>query len=92
MENPGLYLVSYQVSVSEAGQLSLRVNGVPVPYSRAGRATGTSLITNTVLIRTLLAFETIEVINDASAAALTITPLAGGTESVSATLTITQLQ
>jgi hypothetical protein len=88
----GTYLVQFQVSVSEAGQLQLELNGgVPLANTVVGRATGTSQIVG-VSIQTLTAGDTIEVINPAgNSTALTITPLAGGTVSVSAHLTIVQL-
>ena len=88
----GTYEVFYQVSTSEPGQLSIWLNGAPVasvtPRSRAGRATGTSQIVNDVMITTTLPGMLLTIVNDASPAALTITPLAGGTGSVSATLLI----
>jgi hypothetical protein len=79
----GIYEVSWQVSVSEAGRMGLDINGVLVTSTVAGRATGTSLITNTVMINAV-ANDVLRLINAASAAALTITPNAGGAAGVSA--------
>ena len=91
----GVYEVFYQVSVTEPGQLAIWLNGAPVAAvtdrSRAGRATGTSQISNDVLIRTTVPGELLTIVNDASPAALTITPIAGGTDPVSATLLIKRL-
>ena len=39
----GIYLVHWQVSISEAAQLAISLNGVEMPYTMVGRATGTSL-------------------------------------------------
>ncbi|MGM0633513.1 MAG: hypothetical protein ACQETO_10115 [Pseudomonadota bacterium] len=89
----GFYEVSWQVSVSEAGQLVLTLDGDELDYTVAGRATGTSQITNTVLIETTAADSELTLRNPASSpAALTITPLAGGTSPSSASLTIKQIQ
>ncbi len=85
----GIYRVSVQVSVSEAGQLVLALDGIELGYTVSGRATGTSQITLTTLVETTTDGQVLSVRNPASnAAALTITPLAGGTEPVSATLVI----
>jgi hypothetical protein len=59
----------------------------------AGRATGTSQITNHVLITITDADTKLSVRNVAGAAsALTITPSAGGLQPVSASIVIKQLQ
>ena len=87
----GIYSVSFHVSVTEAAQLVIVVNSVEQPYTVVGRATGTSLISETCLIQTETANSTLSVHNPAGeAVALTITPLAGGANSVSAHLTITR--
>ena len=88
----GTYLVMFQVSVTEPGQLVLTLNDEEIPYSVVGRATGTSQIVETILITTTIATSTLTVRNPAAnATALTITPNAGGNESVSAHLVIVQL-
>ena len=46
----GVYRVSLQVSVTEAAQLVLAINGTPQPLTTVGRATGTSQITMVTLI------------------------------------------
>jgi hypothetical protein len=77
--------------VSEAGQLVIALNGVEQAYTVVGRATGTSQISQSCLIQTVAPNSVISVNNPAGeAAALTITPLAGGTSPVSAHLMITR--
>ena len=88
----GTYQVLFQVSVDEAGQLVLTLNGAVLAYTVVGRATGTSQIVGIALVTTVVANSVLTVRNPAgNAAALTITPLAGGASPVSAHLTITQL-
>lgn len=82
--------MSYQASIAEAGQLAVWVNGIAIDASRAGRGTGTNQISNTVLMSLALA-DVVTVRNDASSGALTLTPRAGGTGVVSATLTIARV-
>ena len=89
----GSYLVFFQVSVTEPGQLVLTLNNTELPYTVVGRATGTSQIVGMSIINTTVATSVLTVRNPASeAAALTITPNAGGTEPVSAHLIIIKLQ
>jgi hypothetical protein len=89
----GTYMVTYQVSVTEAGQLILTLNGADLAYTVAGRATGTSQIAGTFLVQTTVINSVLTVRNPAgNSTALSITPLAGGTRPVSAHLTILQLQ
>lgn len=89
----GVYQVLFQVSVTEPGQLILTLNGADLPYTVAGRATGTSQIVGMALVETTTVNSILTVRNpEGTAEALTITPLAGGTRPVSAHLVITQLQ
>lgn len=89
----GTYQIYFNVPVSEAGQLELTVNGVPLTYTVVGRATGTSDISGMFLVETTTINSVLTVRNPAgNAAALTITPLAGGTNPVSAHLVILQIQ
>ena len=88
----GAYQILFQVSVAEAGQLILTLNGQDLAYTVAGRATGTSQIVGMAVITTTAVNSVLTVRNPAgNAAALTITPLAGGTRPVSAHLVITQI-
>ncbi len=89
----GTYQVLFQVSVTEAGQLILTLNGEDLAYTVAGRATGTSQIVGMAIVETTVINSVLTVRNpEGTAAALTITPLAGGTRPVSAHLVIIQLQ
>ena len=88
--NAGTYHVEYQASVNEAGQLVLMLNGAELPYTKVGRATGTSQIVGTALV-TATAGQTLSVRNS-SAGALTMTPIAGGPLAVSAHLIIMRVQ
>ncbi len=93
LANIGTYEVYFQVSVTEAGQLMLRINGTELAYSVVGRATGTSQLSGMCLVTTTLANTTLDVVNPSgNSTALTITPLAGGTHAVSAHLVIKQIQ
>lgn len=88
----GTYLVQFQVSVTEAGQLMLRLNGAPIANSVVGRATGTSQIVGISLVTTTAPNSILEVINPpGNSPALTITPVAGGTHPVSAHLVIIRI-
>ena len=92
LANIGTYQVLFQVSVTEAGQLILTLNGQDLAYTVAGRATGSSEIVGMALVETTVVDSVLTVRNpEGTAAALTITPLAGGTRPVSAHLVITQL-
>ena len=89
----GTYQVLFQVSVTEAGQLMLTLNGEDLAYTVAGRATGASQIVGMAIVETTVINSVLTVRNpEGTAEALTITPLAGGTRPVSAHLVITQIQ
>ena len=89
----GTYQVFFNVPVDEAGQLILTLNGEDLDYTVAGRAAGASQITGMAIIETTAADSVLTVRNPAgNAAALTITPLAGGTRPVSAHLMIVQIR
>jgi len=92
LEEIGVYQVLFQVSVDEAGQLVLTLDNDELAYTVVGRATGTSQIVGMALVETTEINSILTVRNPANnATALTITPLAGGTEPVSAHLLITQI-
>ena len=89
----GTYQVLFQVSVTEAGQLILTLNGEDLEYTVVGRATGASQIIGMAIVTTTVINSVLTVRNPAgNAAALTITPVAGGPRPVSAHLVITQIQ
>jgi hypothetical protein len=92
----GTYQVMFQVSVNEPGQLVLVLDsgagGVEQPYTVVGRTTGTTQIVGMTLITTSVVNSTLSVRNPVgNFSALTITPLAGGINPVSAHLVITLL-
>ena len=92
MTEVGTYLVQFQASITEPGQLVLTLNGAELPYTVVGRATGTSQIVGMALLNTTVATSVLTVRNPASApTALTLTPNAGGTEPASAHLVILQI-
>ena len=89
----GTYQVLFQVSVDEAGQLILTLNGADLAYTVVGRATGTSQLVGMALVQTAVNNSVLTVRNPAgNSTALTITPIAGGTRPVSAHLVITRLR
>jgi len=91
--NVGVYQVLFQVSVNEAGQLDLTLNGTELAYTVVGRATGTSQLVGMALVQTTAADSTLTVRNPiANSTALTITPYAGGASPVAAHLVITEVQ
>jgi hypothetical protein len=91
---PGIatYRVAFSVPVTEAGQLQLALDGTPLPYTVHGRATGTTEIAGEALVTTSAANSLISVINPSSnSTALTITPMAGGTQPAAASVIIERL-
>ena len=88
----GTYMISWQVSIAEAAQLVLEINGVENLATVVGRAALTSQLVGNRLITTTSANSVLRVVNPTgSATALTITPLAGGAQAVSASLVITRI-
>ncbi|MDR3646015.1 MAG: hypothetical protein P4L22_00555 [Candidatus Babeliales bacterium] len=96
LPNIGTYSITWQVSVSEAGQLVLGLDSgggvIELLPTVVGRATGTSQIFGSRLITTTSINNILTVRNPVGeSTALTITPLAGGTDPVSASLVIMQI-
>lgn len=89
----GTYEVNFQVSVTEAGQLILTLDGVDLAYTVVGRATGTSQIVGLSLVTVTNPLGSVLTVRNptGNSTALTITPLAGGTRAVSAHLVIKQI-
>jgi hypothetical protein len=82
----------FSVSVNEAGQLMLALNSVEQLYTVYGRATGTSEISGEALVMTSAKSAVLKVINPSgNAAALTVTPEAGGTHAAVASIVVQQL-
>lgn len=93
LPNIGFYEVLFQVSVTEAGQLILTLDGADLPYTVVGRALGTNQIIGIALVQTSTINSILSVVNPSgNSTALTITPSAGGTRDVSAHLLIKQIQ
>ena len=92
LPDAGIYRVAFSVPVTEAGQLQLALDLNPLAYTTTGRATGTSTIAGESLVETTQADQSLSVMNPAgNPTALTITPLAGGTHPVVASLIIERL-
>jgi hypothetical protein len=93
LEAIGVYMVTWLVSVDEPGQLMVEINGVGNSSSVFGRAAATSQIAGNILIATVTANSILRIVNPkGNSTALTITPIAGGTKAVSASLVILRIQ
>ena len=81
--NAGVYEISWQLTCTPAGQTQLSLGGTgayaPVANTTVGRATGTSQISNTVLV-TLLAGAIVSIINPAGNGTVLSQPPPDGTE------------
>jgi hypothetical protein len=88
----GLYQVQWFVSVDEPGQLIVSLDAAELPTTCFGRATGTSQIGGTCIVSVAAPNAVLSIVNPlGNAAALTITPIAGGAHTVSAHLVIVRL-
>ena len=86
----GTYLVMWNASIGEAGQLVLTLNDTELPYTVVGTETGEELAGFTIL--NITTPSTITVRNPiANTTNVTLTPNAGGTDPVSAHITIVQI-
>ena len=85
----GLYEIIFQVSINEAAQLVIVINGTELDYTVIGRATGANQLIGISIISTIIPNSILSINNPiGNASALTITPIAGGTKAVSANLII----
>jgi len=96
LSSVGTYSIDFSVSVNEPGQLVIALDSggvtTELPYTAYGRATGTSQISGDALLTTTVANSTIELRNPkGNTPALTITPLAGGTQPAAASIVIQRL-
>jgi len=92
LPNIGTYSVSFSASVTEAAQLVLVLNGAELPYTVYGRAAVDSEITGDALVVTTVPDSVLSVGNPSGdSTALTLTPTAGGDDTVVASLTIEQI-
>ena len=93
LADAGTYQVLFQVSVTEAGQLVLTLNDAELPYTVVGKTADGAQIVGVSLVTTTEANSILTVRHpEGTTNPLTITPLAGGTDPVSAHLVILQLQ
>lgn len=89
----GTYLVLFQVDVTAAAQLGLRLNSAPILDSVVGRATGSSQIAGISLVTTTTANSVLEVINPSgNATTIAVPPNDGGTQPITAHLVILRIQ
>lgn len=92
LAEPGIYQVFFRVSVDEAGQLVLTLNGDDIDYTVVGRSTGTSAIIGMVLIETTEDDSVLTVRNpEGNDDEINITQFAGGNRPVSANLIIIRI-
>ena len=88
----GVYHVTFQVPVTEAGQLILTLDGADLAYTVVGRQTGATQITGDALVQTTTIDSVVAVANPSgNLGALTITPIAGGARPASASLIIERI-
>lgn len=87
----GTYLVQFQVSIDESTQLALRINGTVDLNTVVGRSTGTDQVVGKSFVTTSAPNTTLEVVNVGNSS-ITITPIAGGTHSVSAHVLIIRVR
>ena len=87
----GTYLVMWNASITEAGQLVLTSNGTELPYTVVGKGDGFGELTGFAVLN-ITAPTTLTVRNPAANTTdVTLTASSGGTAPVSAHLTIVQL-
>jgi len=88
----GIYQVLFQVSITESAQLCIVLNAGQNPNTVVGRATGTSQVVGMCLVQTTLPNSILSIRNPlGQPIALTMTPVAGGTNPVSAHLVISRV-
>jgi hypothetical protein len=88
----GIYQIMFQVSITESAQLCVVLNAGQNAATVVGRATGTSQVVGICLVQTILPNSILSIRNPlGEAIALTMTPVAGGTNPVSAHLVISRL-
>lgn len=80
VNSPGVYEITYSVSGVEPNQFNVWVNGAEILFlgSRYGSGAGTQQNTGQFIVR-LFAGDIVTLVNDASAAAVTLTSTVGGT-------------
>jgi hypothetical protein len=92
LPNIGIYEITFQVSVTEAGQLIVVLNDIEQPSTVVGRTAISSQIVGVYLISTEIINSILSISNPINAnTSLTITQSAGGDNPVTAHLIIKQL-
>ncbi len=87
----GTYLVMWNASITEAAQLVLTLNGAELPYTVVGKGDGLGELVGFTIINTT-APATLTVRNPSdNTTNITLTPNSGGTDPVTAHLTIVQI-
>jgi hypothetical protein len=90
--DPGSYLVSFSATTIEANQMAVFLDGVVVPQSIYGSASGSQQNDGQVVITTATPNTSLTIRNHTSAAAVTLHRFAGGTaDNVNASITIQAL-
>jgi len=88
--NTGTYLIQFQVSITEAGQLGILLNRTLLTVS--GRSAGNSQIVGSCIAIMPIANSVVSIVNPTgNSSALTVTTNAGGFQAAYAHLIITQL-
>ena len=89
----GTYLIIYDATATEAGQLVLTLNDGEIARTLVGRDAGNTQLYGTALVTTTAENSTLTVRNPAAnTTSLTLTPSAGGESAVSANLVIVRVQ
>ena len=92
----GFYSVIFQASITEAAQIAIWLDPntgtfAAIQNSRVGRAGTTAQLVINTIVHVTVANSKIAIYNDSSPAAITITPIAGGTGNVTTSITIQRL-
>ena len=88
----GIYKISFQCSIAEAGQLGVLLNGVLVAKSVVGKASTGGQLVCSCLVDVSVVDSTLSIVNPlGNVGALTLTPNAGGLSPVSANLLVERL-
>ena len=88
----GFYLVQFEVSVTEAGQLCIALNGIEQAKTFVGRNGLYSQIVGMSIIQIIYPYTELSIVNPTgNSSPLTLTHAAGGSQAVSAHLIILQI-
>ena len=88
----GVYLIIFNVTTTEAGQVDLTVNGTELPYTVVGNAGGNSQITGVSLVKIDTENSTITVRNPATSTdSITLTRASTGLSPFTANISIIKI-